>query len=197
MTLTAAVAAGERGNINLSADGLVMRRGSALSTNAQGLATGGNITINTGILFALENSDITANDEDSFGGRVIVNGQAIFGTAFRPQLTANNEFTIIVRGGLPPNPSELMSENMVLADFGSSSQAATDSDRVSGKGAHHYDFPPELSTTLNPSFDSTSDVIMEAQSWMLNSNGRVKLVAAALQTTPQSPWANSAQRQDF
>ncbi len=70
-----------------------MRRGSSISTNAQGMATGGNISINTGVLFAHKNSDITANAEDRFGGRVIVNANGIFGTAFRLQLTPNSDIT--------------------------------------------------------------------------------------------------------
>ena len=92
--LTAEAAVGDRGNIDLQADdAVVLRRGGAITTNARGTATGGNIIIDTAVLVALENSDITANAEESFGGRVIVNAQSIFGTEFREQLTPESDIT--------------------------------------------------------------------------------------------------------
>lgn len=91
--LTAEAAAGERGNINLQSETILLRRGSEITTNTQGTATGGNITFNTDILAAFENSDITANAKQSFGGRVIINAQSIFGTQFREQLTPESDIT--------------------------------------------------------------------------------------------------------
>ena len=85
---------GDRGNIDLQSDNaVVLRRGSAITTNARETATGGNIFIDTGILVALENSDITANAAQSFGGRVLVNAQNIFGTEFREQMTSESDIT--------------------------------------------------------------------------------------------------------
>ncbi|WP_414519506.1 filamentous hemagglutinin N-terminal domain-containing protein [Nostoc sp. PCC 9305] len=87
---------GGQGNINLrSRDLLLLRRGSTITTNATGTATGGNITIDTNNLVAVpkENSDITANAEDSFGGQVIVNASGIFGTQFRLKPTPLSDIT--------------------------------------------------------------------------------------------------------
>ena len=70
-----------------------LRQDSQIRTNAQGEATGGNITTNADSLVALENSDITANSQQSFGGRVIVNAQGIFGIEFRPALTPESDIT--------------------------------------------------------------------------------------------------------
>ncbi|NJR49455.1 MAG: S-layer family protein [Leptolyngbyaceae cyanobacterium CSU_1_3] len=91
--LTAEAAAGERGNITLESGTILMRQGSAITTNAQGTATGGNITLNTDILAAFENSDITANAQQSFGGRVIIKARSILGTQFRSQPTAESDIT--------------------------------------------------------------------------------------------------------
>ncbi|MFB2897608.1 filamentous hemagglutinin N-terminal domain-containing protein [Aerosakkonemataceae cyanobacterium BLCC-F50] len=91
--LRATSTAGSKGNINVQTSSLIMRRGSEISTNATGKATGGNIIINTDVLAALENSDISANAEDSFGGRVIINAQGIFGTKFRPDSTPESDIT--------------------------------------------------------------------------------------------------------
>ncbi|MBE8966521.1 S-layer family protein [Nostocales cyanobacterium LEGE 12452] len=87
---------GGQGNINLrSRDLLLLRRGSRITTNATGNATGGNITIDTNNLVAVpkENSDISANAENSFGGQVIINASGIFGTQFRLQATPLSDIT--------------------------------------------------------------------------------------------------------
>ncbi|WP_424099386.1 filamentous hemagglutinin N-terminal domain-containing protein [Moorena producens] len=92
-TLSAEVSAGDKGNIILDSELILMRDGSNITTNAKGAATGGNITIDTDLLVALENSDITANAENSFGGQVIINALGIFGTEFREQLTPDSDIT--------------------------------------------------------------------------------------------------------
>ncbi|AOX03593.1 hypothetical protein BJP34_32910 [Moorena producens PAL-8-15-08-1] len=92
-TLSAEVSAGDKGNIELDSERIVMRNGSNITTNAQGTATGGNIDIDTDLLVALDNSDITANAVNSFGGRVIINALGIFGTEFREQQTPDSDIT--------------------------------------------------------------------------------------------------------
>ena len=70
--------------IEITSKDLIMRRGSKILTNAEGdNVIGGNIDINTDILAAFENSDITANSEDSRGGNVEIKTQGIFGIQFR------------------------------------------------------------------------------------------------------------------
>ncbi|NEO36094.1 MAG: filamentous hemagglutinin N-terminal domain-containing protein [Moorea sp. SIOASIH] len=92
-TLSAEVSAGDKGNIILDSQRIVMGDRSNITTNAKGAATGGNITIDTDLLVALDNSDITANAEDSFGGQVIINALGIFGTEFRDQQTPDSDIT--------------------------------------------------------------------------------------------------------
>jgi filamentous hemagglutinin family protein len=91
--LISATTKGGQGNIILNSRDLIMRRNSNIRTDATGTATGGNITIDTGNLVALENSDISARAEESFGGRVIINADAIFGTQFRENLTPESDIT--------------------------------------------------------------------------------------------------------
>lgn len=94
-TLTADSAGGTKGNIRVDSQLLLLRRGSRISTNAVGTATGGNIDINTDFLIAVkgENSDITANSVSNFGGRVTVTAKGIFGIAARPRLTPFSDIT--------------------------------------------------------------------------------------------------------
>ncbi len=91
--LSATTAFGEGGDISLRSQSLQMRRESIISTSAGGAGNGGNITINTDTLAALENSDISANAENSFGGKVLINAEGIFGTQFREKQTDASDIT--------------------------------------------------------------------------------------------------------
>ena len=91
--ITANTVSGDRANITIDSNSLVLRRGGNITTNAEGSATGGNINLNTEALIAFENSDITANAVNNFGGRVVVNAETILGTAYREQLTPESDIT--------------------------------------------------------------------------------------------------------
>ncbi len=92
-SLRAETAAGDQGNIILNTSDLRLRNNSQITTNATGVATGGNIEINTDNLIAIEDSDISANAQQAFGGQVIINANAIFGTQFRQQQTGASDIT--------------------------------------------------------------------------------------------------------
>ncbi|MGK7891976.1 MAG: filamentous hemagglutinin N-terminal domain-containing protein [Leptolyngbyaceae cyanobacterium] len=91
--LSADTANGDRANTFLQSDLIVFLDDSQLTTNATGAATGGNIETETTFLVASANSDITANATESFGGRVIITAEGIFGTEFRALLTAESDIT--------------------------------------------------------------------------------------------------------
>jgi filamentous hemagglutinin family protein len=92
-SLNAETRAGDRGNITINSDRILMRDNSRITTNAQNNATGGNITINTNTLVALQNSDITANAQQGKGGELTINTQGIFGTALRDRTTEFSDIT--------------------------------------------------------------------------------------------------------
>ncbi len=83
---------GAGGNVTIAAPDLRLRRGSAIATNA-GNTDGGNITIESDTLVALENSDITANALEGRGGRVSIAAEGIFGTQFRAVQTPESDIT--------------------------------------------------------------------------------------------------------
>jgi filamentous hemagglutinin family protein len=67
------------GNITLQdVNSLFLRGGSVISTNSAGEGNGGNIAINTNILLALGNSDITAKAVEGRGGNIKINTQGLF-----------------------------------------------------------------------------------------------------------------------
>lgn len=77
-SLKAETVQGDRGSITLQARDVQLRHGSAITTNATESATGGNITINTDTLVALEASKITANAVQGQGGNIQITAQAVF-----------------------------------------------------------------------------------------------------------------------
>lgn len=92
-SLDAQTAAGDRGNITINSQNILLRNNSRITTNAQRTATGGNITINTSTLLGAENSDITANAQKGAGGRISITAEGIFGIEFRQQLTPQSDIT--------------------------------------------------------------------------------------------------------
>jgi len=86
---------GSRGNININSTLTLLRNASSISTNALGNATGGNIRINTDFLVAvpLENSNITANSLNSFGGQVIITAKGVIGFQSLNRLTPFSDIT--------------------------------------------------------------------------------------------------------
>ena len=77
--LNAETRVGDQGNITLdNADTLLLRNNSQINTNATELATGGDITLSSEAIAALDNSDITANAVEGRGGNIQITTQGIF-----------------------------------------------------------------------------------------------------------------------
>ncbi|MBD2328029.1 S-layer family protein [Alkalinema sp. FACHB-956] len=105
-SLQAEVNGGSQGNINLTTkEVLLLRRGSNITTNAQGASTGGNININALAIVGLENenSDIVANAILGSGGNINITTQALLGLQFRSKLTPKSDITASSEFGLSGN----------------------------------------------------------------------------------------------
>ncbi|MEH1924324.1 two-partner secretion domain-containing protein [Nostoc sp.] len=84
----------EQATISVRSQDLLLLHNSNITTNASGEnVIGGNININTGILVAFDNSDISANSTDFRGGQVTINAKGVFGTQFRDVPTPNSDIT--------------------------------------------------------------------------------------------------------
>lgn len=100
----------EGGNINLQlTDSLLLLRGSSISAiagNPTTGANGANITINTGLLFAVpeENSDITANAFSGRGGNVNITARSIQGIGFSDTPNSSSNITSSARRPEVPRP---------------------------------------------------------------------------------------------
>jgi len=215
-SLTATSVSGNGGNIRLQAPSLILlRHGSNISAFATGSGNEGNITIDTDLLVALENSDIIANNDFAGNGANInIRSQGIFfsrdsqvtasGTiniegrtdvnlsAALPEASLqkenlivqgcaareNNKFTITGRGGLPPNPTETLSGDTVLANFIPTT--------IPGTGNRS-----PLQTSQPPTLNA-QPALVEARGWVVNEKGQVVLTAQPPTVTPTSSWQQPA-----
>ncbi|MCT7981484.1 beta strand repeat-containing protein [Laspinema olomoucense] len=222
---------GSQGNITILANSTLLRRNSQITTNATGSATGGNIMFDTAILGAFENSDISANSEQSQGGIVTIQAEGIFGTEFRVlasdftsditatgadsslsgtvrintpevdptsglvELAVNladqaqeldsscrsgqqqSEFIITGRGGLPPNPMEAISDEALLMDLGPQRL-----ERLPRKDSQI----PSVSAASILIETPSPEQLVEAEGWIINSQGEMELVARNSRGTGQN-----------
>lgn len=92
-----------RGDINITSEFLLLSDRSDITTNALGIARGGDIIIDTGVLSGIGNSDITANAVNDFGGRIIITADNIFGfqvsELINPAQSGTNDITASSRLG--------------------------------------------------------------------------------------------------
>ncbi len=205
--ITAETQAGNFGNILIQSQNLVLRNVSAITTNAQNNATGGNISINTGVLTALENSDISANAVRGNGGSVQIDAQGIFGTQFRPQLTPESDITassVFGRqgevklntpdanpsSGLVKLPSEFVDifnqialgcpadRDSTLTLVGSGGLPPNPIELLRTEAVITNDVVSQTKPkTISESVISTPTELIEAGGWIINAQGKVVLIA--------------------
>ena len=101
-----------------------------------------------------------------------------------------SEFIITGRGGIPPNPREVLKSNNVHVDWVSLGE---DGNNPSGASSRETQERRSRSNTQNnKNVNNPPNEIVEAQGWVVDSNGDVILVAQAPTMTPHGPWLNSA-----
>lgn len=210
---------GGGGNITVTSPSVIMRRNSSITTNAEGSdIPGGNITLNTDVLAALENSDISANSQEFRGGNVTINAQAIFGTQPRNAPTSESDITatgrtqagtiIINTPDVDPSSGLIeLPENFVdassLVDRRCSPSNRASRFVVTGSGG----LPSSPIAVLGgDAIDvnwvtlpqergrgagdnfQVGDRIVEAQGWVTGPNGEVILTATPPTATPHNSW---------
>ena len=201
-SLQGEVIAGNQGNINLISQLLLLRNNSNITTNAGNQATGGNITIDTVNLVALENSDITANAVFGQGGNIIINAQGLF-LSLDSDITASSEFGIdgVVEINTPDEENKLAIAELP-ANFTDASQQIVGNcswtrdntfyvvgRRGIAKTPQEYiqDYTMwsdirdlsefESATVIRESSPVRENTIVEANAMIINEDGKVELVA--------------------
>ena len=196
--------AGERGNggnINIETENLAVLENSRIRATAQ-QGRGGEIDIRTQGLFAPAGA-ISASSEVGIDGEVSINRPDIDpskGVVALPDEVvavedlvvqgcgapgrAVSKFIVTGRGGMPPSPSDVVTNNTVLVDLGMpSSNQITERDRAQIA----VDRPAIASTN-----SLSSSEIVEAQGWITESSGKVVLTAQAPSANPYRSGINPA-----
>lgn len=96
---------------------------------------------------------------------------------------AVGKFVVTGRGGLLPNPENMLNADMSLQDLDTSPIPTGKSAFI--RGAQEIVSSPTYTSVRE------SDSIAEAQAIVMNSKGEIMLVAQAPQVTPHSPWLSS------
>ncbi|MCU0534191.1 MAG: S-layer family protein [Hydrococcus sp. Prado102] len=193
--ITANAIAGQGGNINITAQGIFgtqfRRRPTPLSdiTASSEFGTQG--------VVAIDVPDLNPN-------RTLVNlptqtitTEVVQACTPSPN-RAQNEFVITGRGGLPPTPSEVLSNEAIEVDWVTlDSPRADEGDNRSGLlnsrevDGETMDFQTDeresQSNLLNPAVNR----IIEAQGWVVGSDGTIVLTAQTPTVTPHIPWLPS------
>ncbi|GAB4276136.1 MAG: hypothetical protein Fur0025_01000 [Oscillatoriaceae cyanobacterium] len=141
-SIRAESAAGNKGSIEIGARDLVLRRGSSITTNATGEASGGNITVNGETIAALEASRIAANAVVGAGGNIGITTSGLF-LSPDSTITASSQFGL--SGNVSINNPDVdpasgliaLEANVVDADRQFVSSCATDEEgsfTVTGRG---------------------------------------------------------------
>ncbi|MEH1856442.1 MAG: filamentous hemagglutinin N-terminal domain-containing protein [Nostoc sp.] len=104
----------------------------------------------------------------------LVDASQLFDTICSPRSKQQaNSFIITGRGGLPPNPKDILSPDAVQVDW-----------VTLNPSTRNRKSPP---VTINPT--ATPKPIVEATGWVINAKGELELTANA-PTTPHGSWQN-------
>jgi filamentous hemagglutinin family protein len=190
------------GNINIDTDFLIAFKNSDISANSTNFR-GGNVRINAQGIFGTQfrdvasdsTSDITATGASpEFSGSVELNTPGIdpnSGLVDLPTVAvdtqiaqgcyspgyAQNSFIITGRGGLPPNPREAFTSNIVRPEWATLSPS--------------NDINSQQTIKEKPFIPTPPAPIVEATGWGTNTKGEIVLTANASTGTPHKNWQQS------
>ncbi|MBW4456809.1 MAG: filamentous hemagglutinin N-terminal domain-containing protein [Nostoc indistinguendum CM1-VF10] len=190
------------GNINIDTDFLIGFKNSDISANSTNFR-GGNVRINAQGIFGIQfrdvasdtTSDITATGANpEFSGSVELNTPDVdpnSGLVELPTVAvdtqiaqgcyspgyAQNSFIITGRGGLPPNPREAFSSNVVRPEWATLGPS--------------NDINSQQTIKEKPPISPPPAPIVEATGWGTNTKGEIVLTANASTGTPHKSWQQS------
>ncbi len=176
------------GNININAETLVLLQGSAILTDAESPQGGSNIAIAplpASDLVVLQSPDSTIN---AVGELEIATGIEIQpAERFDIQVTdiadlvdrdlcseeaRQSSFTIVGKGGLPPNPTQPLTNSRPLIEWAAPEEGRSLSSQQQNS---------------NATVTATQPPLVEATRWIVAPEGKILLVADAPTATPTNP----------
>lgn len=166
------------------------------------LGAGGNIQIYAQGIFFDADSEITASSEFGVDGIIEIDTTESneLGTVSLPSnistpeavivsscpVPESNTFVVLGSGGLPENPQQYLRGQTTWQDLRRFSDLSSNPDWNQGDNSVSV---LETSERIpNKSIDSKSETIVESQSWIINHQGNIELIANAVPITPQASW---------
>jgi large exoprotein involved in heme utilization and adhesion len=182
---------GGGGNINTNAGFIVANNNSDIRANAV-FGPGGNIQVQTKGIFLSPDSEIDASSQFGVNGIVTITNLETSKNIVNNKLSDNiidpsqqiapscqanraNNFVVTGRGGLPENPTDTIIGKTIWTDLRDISPKVAVQEK-GGQGKQE---------TVSQGDQNTPSVIIEAQTWVVNTNGEVELVAYSPNTIPQ------------
>lgn len=153
-----------RGNIAIDSEQLLLNQQSRITTNAEGIAVGGNIEITTDTLVAIGNSDITANAEAAQGGQIKIQAQGIVGSTFREGLTPDSDIT--ATSDLGPEFSGTVEIETPALDFSDSVLLPDDIIRLDDLVVNVCQLNPQVSSFLITGRHTTAAIPLSMPSYL-------------------------------
>ncbi|HEY9669528.1 MAG TPA: S-layer family protein, partial [Coleofasciculaceae cyanobacterium] len=103
-----------------------------------------------------------------------------------------NSFIITGRGGLPPNPRQVLRSRAVEVDWVTLDALPNNpTEAVQNRGTQRRVSGEQDVQTAN-NVNTRPQKIVEAQGWVIDGNGKIALVATAPTATPHSSWQKPA-----
>lgn len=215
--ITATTKAGQGGEIDIESQNIQLRN-SIISAQAIGAGNGGNTRIETSVLVGLENSFVSAEAEQDRGGTVLLNAQGVFLSpdsrlsasggnpqldgivnVNTPELNFSRAATQPVEGPQTPQVSSTCGgratdEAGSFVNAGDGGLPPEPTQPLSGDTTWRGHRPQdETRQTLKELDDEVAlDEMPEAQGWVSNGDGTVRLVANIPGASPQNASTSAA-----
>ncbi len=177
------------GNINIETTTLALLEASKIITSAFDPRGGGNISIFGSNLIVLRSPDsiINAVGKLDIKGDIEVRSPDISYMEIADitnligqescKLNKGSQFIVTGKGGLPPSPTEFVSSDNIIINWGNILTNVTHYPRANS--------PSQLATSL---IDNAKSPIIEANGWIINSNGKIVLTANIPGTNSNNLW---------
>ncbi|MEM9272912.1 MAG: filamentous hemagglutinin N-terminal domain-containing protein [Cyanobacteria bacterium P01_F01_bin.143] len=175
---------GGGGDLRIDSDYIIANHDSDLEANAI-LGSGGNIYITTNAIFFSANSEATASSKFGVDGVVEINNPNAdeqigvvplkFELAERTEIIpsfcstdSTNTMVVSGKGGLSDNPGQTLRGQSVWEDLRDFDLASNDNNAIA--------------PTTNSEHNGNADIIVEANNWRVNDQGKVELVSQSKET---------------
>jgi len=174
-----------RGDVDITADSVIGYQYGELTPLTSDITASGTLTLN------VPNVDPTQGLTELPTELVDPSRQIDQSCAARAREEDESKFTVIGRTGLPQSPNEVLTPEMVLDDFGTLATGEGDAGMGVEEKAKNSPTTPSTSNSHSP-IPKRPNQIVEAQGWVVDSQGVVTLVAQAPTVTPHTLAMTSA-----